>query len=184
MIAAIFRLAGESDARAKAEADTVLRMETKLAESSLDNVALRDPKATDHKTSFADLQKMTPHFPWAAYYQTAGVTAGNLNVAEPKFLIEFNRQLTAYPIADWKTYLRWQLLDSASPSLSDAFIQENFAFNGAYLSGAKEMKPRWKRCAEASFTLPSTITNGEPRSPALLPPRSRACSPTSSRESG
>ncbi|HEX5855193.1 MAG TPA: M13 family metallopeptidase, partial [Thermoanaerobaculia bacterium] len=163
-VAATFRLAGESEAAAKSAADTVMRMETQLAENSLDNVALRDPKATDHKMSFADLQKLTPDFNWTAYYHRARLTRdargaeepariGDVNVAEPKFLIEFNRQLTAYPIADWKTYLKWQLLDSASPSLSDAFIQENFAFNGAYLSGAKEMKPRWKRCAESADRL-------------------------------
>jgi putative endopeptidase len=149
-VAAIFRLARESDATAKSAADTVMRMETKLAEASLDNVALRDPKATDHKTSYADLQKLTPHFPWAAYYRTAGLTPGDVNVAEPKFLGEFDRQLTATPIADWKVYLRWHLLHSAAPSLSDAFVREDWAFNGAYLSGAKEMKPRWKRCVEST----------------------------------
>jgi putative endopeptidase len=149
-VAAMFRLAGESDATAKSAADTVMRMETKLAEASLDNVALRDPKATDHKTSFADLQKLTPHFPWPAYYRSADLKAGDVNVAEPKFLGEFDRQLAATPIADWKTYLEWHLLHSAAPSLSDAFVREDFSFNGAYLSGAKEMKPRWKRCVEST----------------------------------
>ena len=149
-VAAIFRLTGESDTRAKAEADTVLRMETKLAEASLDNVALRDPKATDHKTTFADLQKMTPHFPWAAYYKAANVTAGDLNVAEPKFLAEFDRQLASTPIADWKVYLQWHLANAAASSLSDPFVQEDWEFNGKFLSGAKEMKPRWKRCVEST----------------------------------
>ena len=163
-VAAMFRLAGESDAVAKSAADTVMRMETQLAENSLDNVALRDPKATDHKTSFGDLQKMTPDFNWTAYYHRTGLTRdsraseepariGDVNVAEPKFLAEFNRQLTAYPVADWKTYLEWHLLNSAAGSLSDAFVREDFAFNGAFLSGAREMKPRWKRCAESADRL-------------------------------
>jgi endothelin-converting enzyme/putative endopeptidase len=125
-------------------------METKLAEASLDNVALRDPKATDHKTTFADLQKMTPHFPWAAYYKAANVTAGDLNVAEPKFLAEFDRQLASTPIADWKVYLQWHLANAAASSLSDPFVQEDWEFNGKFLSGAKEMKPRWKRCVEST----------------------------------
>jgi endothelin-converting enzyme/putative endopeptidase len=149
-VAAMFRLAGASAARAKSAADTVMRMERELAQSSLDNVALRDPKATDHKTSFADLQKSTPHFQWTAYFRTAGLPEGVVNVAEPRFLGEFDRQLAATPIADWKVYLEWQLLHSAAPSLSDAFVREDFAFNGAYLSGAKELKPRWKRCVEST----------------------------------
>ena len=149
-VASIFRLAGANDEAAKSAAATVLRMETKLAEASLDNVALRDPKNTDHKTSFADLQKLTPQFPWPAYYRSAGVTGGDVNVAEPKFLGELDRQLTATPLADWRTYLEWHLLNSAAPSLSDAFVREDWAFNGAYLSGAKELKPRWKRCVEST----------------------------------
>jgi putative endopeptidase len=149
-VAATFKLAGDDQTRAKSAADTVLRVETHLAEASLDNVALRDPKATDHKMSFAELQKLTPHFDWAAYSQRVGVQIGDPNVAEPKFMTEFDRQLASTPVADWKIYLKWHLLNSAAPSLSDAFVAEDFAFNGAYLSGAKEMKPRWKRCVEST----------------------------------
>lgn len=152
-VASIFRLAGEAESAARAAADTVMRMETRLAEASLDNVALRDPAATDHRMSFAALQRLAPAFNWAAYYQQAGLKPGTVNVAEPRFLEAFNRQLTAVAVADWKTYLTWHLLDSAAPSLSDAFVQEDFAFNGAYLNGATEMKPRWKRCVEMTDAL-------------------------------
>ncbi len=149
-VAKVFELAGSSAETAKAAAATVFRMEKALAEASLDNVALRDPKATDHKMPMADLQKLTPRFEWAASFQKLGVKPGDVNVAEPRFLEEVNRQLGATAIADWKTYLKWQLLNAAAPSLSDAFVQEDFAFNGAFLNGAKELKPRWKRCAEAT----------------------------------
>jgi endothelin-converting enzyme/putative endopeptidase len=149
-VAKLFELAGSSPAASKAAADTVFRMEKALAEASLDNVALRDPKATDHKTSMADLQKLTPRFDWASSFGTLGVKPGDVNVAEPRFLEEVNRQLGATALADWRTYLRWQLLNAAASSLSDAFVEEDFAFNGAFLNGAKELKPRWKRCAEAT----------------------------------
>ncbi|MEP6993333.1 MAG: M13 family metallopeptidase [Acidobacteriota bacterium] len=152
-VAGMFGLAGTGPAQAKSAADTVMRMETDLAKASLDNVALRDPKATDHKTTFADLQKLTPHLDWTAYDQQTGLTAADVNVGEPRFMQEVDRQLAAIPIADWKTYLKWQLLDAAAPSLSDPFVQEDFAFKGAYLSGAKEMKPRWKRCVESADRL-------------------------------
>ncbi|HYX51926.1 MAG TPA: M13 family metallopeptidase [Candidatus Limnocylindrales bacterium] len=33
------------------------------------------------------------------------------------------------------------------------FVNENFAFYGQYLGGAKELKPRWKRCAESTDQL-------------------------------
>ena len=152
-VATMFRLAGESGTRAMHAAETVIRMETRLAIASLDKVALRDPQATDHKLTFGALQRLAPTFKWAAYYQQAGVKQGPVNVAEPRFLRAFNRELTATPIADWRIYLKWHLLAAAAPSLSDPFVRENFSFNGAYLSGASEMKPRWKRCVESTDAL-------------------------------
>jgi len=149
-VANIFTLAGYSDADAKTASDTVFQFETKLAENSLDNVALRDPPATDHKTTFADLQKMTPHFDWNVYFDNAKLPRADLNVREPKFLAEFDRQLADTPVTAWKTYLKWHLLHAAANSLSDPFVTEVFEFHGRYLGGAKEMKPRWKRCVESA----------------------------------
>jgi len=73
-----------------------------------------------------------------------------LNVEQPKFLREVERQLTEVPLADWKTYLKWHLLNGSASSLSEAFVQEDFQFNDAYLGGTKEIKPRWKRCVETT----------------------------------
>jgi putative endopeptidase len=42
------------------------------------------------------------------------------------------------------------VLNAAADALSAPFVAENFAFNGKFLTGATEMKPRWKRCAEAA----------------------------------
>jgi putative endopeptidase len=132
---------------------TVFAMEKALAEASLDNVALRDPAATDHKITFAALQKLTPHFDWAAYFEAAGVPRADLNVQEPKFLEAVDRSLAETPLATWKVYLRWQLLHAASPSLSAPLVEESFGFYGRTLGGAQEMKPRWKRCAESTDAL-------------------------------
>ncbi len=146
-------LAGWSPARAKAAASTVFAFEKKLAEASLDNVALRDPRATDHKVAFAALQKMTPAFDWAGYAKTAGFPAGDVNVNEPAFMAQVQAFLAKAPIGDWKIYLRWQLLDTIASALSDPIVDEDFAFKGAYLRGEKEQKPRWKLCAQSTDRL-------------------------------
>ncbi len=149
----LFALAGSNDAQAKAATETVMRVETRYAQASLDNVALRDPQQTDHKMTFAELQKLAPAFEWGAYYTATGLTQGDLNVTEPKLLQEFDRQLRETSIADWQTYLRSRVLDSAAPSLSADFVKAEFDFREAFLNGAREMKPRWKRCAEATDAL-------------------------------
>src|SRR5436190_5238222 len=152
-VANIFRLAGESDSAASADAAAVVRAETRLAEASLDNVALRDPAANEPQMAFSALQRLAPAFNWLAYYKQARLTPAAVNVAEPKFLQAFSRDLTAEPVAQWKVYLKWHLLNSAAPALSHEFVKEDFAFNGAYLLGATEMNPRWKRCVETTDAL-------------------------------
>jgi endothelin-converting enzyme/putative endopeptidase len=147
-VASMFKLAGGAAAEASTAADAVLVMERALAEASLDNVALRDPRATDHKTSFAALAKMTEHFDWVAYFDAAKLPHADLNVQEPKFLEVVDRLLRDQPLATWRTYLKWHLLNAAASELSSPFVEEDFNFAGRYLGGAKEMKPRWKRCAE------------------------------------
>jgi len=146
-VTAMFKLAGWDQKSAAAASQTIMGMETKLAEASLDNVALRDPAATDHNTTFAQLQALAPHVDWAAYFKHKEIPIDvDMNVDQPKFMQEVDRQMQQ--LADWKIYLKWQLLDSVANSLSTPFVEESFAFNGKYLAGTTEMKPRWKRCTE------------------------------------
>jgi len=147
----MFVLAGSEKAAAAASAQVVMRMETSLAGASLTNVELRDPYATDHKMKLDEVQKLTPDFNWPEYFKALNVDPRvALNVDQPKFMREFQRQLQQTSLADWKTYLTWQVLLTAAPALSTPFVQEDFAFNQQYLQGTKEMKPRWKRCVEST----------------------------------
>src|SRR5207248_362776 len=112
----MFELAGA--AGAKEAADVVFAFEKRLAEASLDNVALRDPNNLDHPTSFEKLRALTPHFDWSALYDEAKLPQGELNVEQPAFLAQFEKELAQTPLPAWRTYLRWQLLASAAPWLS------------------------------------------------------------------
>ena len=149
----VFALSGADDASARRAAATVMEFEKRLATASLDRVSLRNPRATDHKMTFAELQRLTPGFDWRQFYRALGVSEGYANVAEPRFLQEVNRQLAETSLDQWRVYLKWQLLDSMSPSLSDDFAMAHYGFHQAYLNGAKEMKPRWKRCVESTDEL-------------------------------
>ena len=131
----MFRLAGQGKAEARAAVESVFAQAKALAENSLDNVSLRDPQATDHKTTIAELQKLAPRFDWTAYFDAARIPRADLNVTEPKFLQEVDRQLAQVPPSGWKTYLKWKLLASAAPELSAPFVEEDFRFNDAYLGG-------------------------------------------------
>jgi endothelin-converting enzyme/putative endopeptidase len=144
----MFTLAGSAPAQAKKDADAVFAFEKRLATASLDNVALRDPQATDHKTSFDRLKRMTPSFDWDAYFTEARLPKADLNVEQPKFMSELENHLAGTPLPGWKLYLKWHLMSEAAPWLSQPFVDETFAFNSRYLQGVQEQKPRWKRCVE------------------------------------
>ena len=146
-VARMFELLGDAPAAAKTEAQTVMEMETALAKASLTQVELRDPYKQFHKMPRAKLAAMTPSFGWDAYWKASGVTdTGMVNVTEPAFYAEVEKQLKARPMADWKTYLRWHAAHNRAPYLSAAFVKEDFDFFSKHLRGVKELPPRWKRC--------------------------------------
>jgi len=173
-ITKIFTLAGWSPADAASAMQVVVNMETKFAEASLDTVTLRDPSATDHKTTFAQLQALAPHIDWAAYFQHKQLPASvDLNVQEPKYMQEVDRQMQQTSLADWKTYFKWQLVNAMAPYLTTPLVEEDFAFNGKYLSGASEMKPRWKRCVESTDNLYGEAL-GKKYAEKYFPPEAKA----------
>ena len=71
-----------------------------------------------------------------------------INVDHPDFFKAFNAEITSAPVDDLRTYLRWHLLHASAALLPTPFVDEDFAFYGAMLQGAKEQRPRWKRCTD------------------------------------
>jgi putative endopeptidase len=149
-IAKMFALAGDSPEKADAEAQTAMNFETTLANASMPRAQMRDPHAVWHKMTLPQLEGLAPAFPWEAYFRERNAPQFSaINVAQPDFFKEANRLLTEAPINQWKSYLRWHLIHASGNELSDAFVQENFNFYGAKLSGSKEIQPRWKRCVQS-----------------------------------
>jgi putative endopeptidase len=145
----VFELLGDSAETAKKNAETLMRIETALAQASLTRVERRDPYKLKDKMDMAGLSKLAPSFDWQVYYHEAQYPKfGILNVASPSFFKQLNTELNSESLDNWKTYLRFHIADSASPYLSSSFVQENFDFYRKYLRGAKEMQPRWKRCVQ------------------------------------
>jgi putative endopeptidase len=143
----MFELLGDDSAKAASEAQTVMALETKLAEGSLTRVEMRQPEKIYHRMTVAQVKELAPAYDWADYMQKLGITQKtDINVATPDFFKVVNQQLSSVPIADWQTYLRWHLINNTAPALSSAFVNEDFNFKGKVLQGSKENLPRWKRC--------------------------------------
>ncbi len=144
-------LLGEPARQAAEDAQKIMRLETSLARASRTRVELRDPQKNYNKMPQAELQKLTPDWNWADYFKEINLSdPGDINVGQPDFFKAANALFATTPIEDWKTYLRWHLIDDAAQELSDDFVNEDFNFNGRVLRGTKEIKPRWKRVVNAT----------------------------------
>src|SRR5258705_246111 len=146
-VAKMFELMGDDAAKAAAETQTILALETKLAEGSMTRVERREPANVYHRMTVAQLRELAGGFDWPIYFKTIGVPANtDVNVSSPGFFKAMNLQLSSVPIADWQTYLRWHLINSTAQQLPAKFVDEDFNFKGKILQGSKENLPRWKRC--------------------------------------
>ena len=143
--AKLFVLAGATEQDARKQAETVLKLETMLAEGMLDKVDSRDPYKIYNPKSIADLGKLAPSVDWNDYFSSLSMKVDTVIVEAPTFLQAYERIVSKTKLEDIKVYLKAALLRTSAPYLSYAFVQESFDFNQRYLSGVTEMRPRWKR---------------------------------------
>ena len=150
-VAKMFQLSGESAQAAEKMAATVYGIELKFADNSLSMIEKRDPNKTYNKMTYAELKAKTPGFDWEAYFKAVGVQSpGDINVRMPDFMAAVAKMVGEINVADWKVYLKWNLIDNSASYLSSEFVKQNFEFNNAFLSGQKVMQPRWKRVLNAT----------------------------------
>jgi len=149
-VAKMLALNGEAREKAASDAQTVMKLETALANASMSRAQMRDPHAVWHKMTLPQLKELAPGWSWEAYFRERNAPEiTTVNVSQPDFVKEANRLLGAAPLNEWKVYLRWHLIHASATELPDVFVQENFNFYGAKLAGTKELQPRWKRCAQS-----------------------------------
>ncbi len=145
-IESIFNLLGDDEAVAKKNTAIIMSLETRLAKASMTRLEQRDPNKTYNKTTTKGLRELSPSFNWNRYFAFQGVgDPGEINLNQPIFIREVSTLLKEIPVAEWKVYLRWNLINSTAPYLSSDFVNANFDFYGRAMSGTEKMRPRWKR---------------------------------------
>ena len=139
----MFGLFGFADGAERAQ--TVLRLETRLAKAAYSNVELRDPQANYNKMSVAELQELVPQVDWKVYFEALGVTIDSLSVGQKPHLQEAGKMLAEEPLEDLKTLFTWQVIEGAASYLTTEIYMTSFDFYGKVLSGREEPSPLWKR---------------------------------------
>ncbi len=146
LIQAQFVHAGFSPAIAKKAASSVMKIETALATAHFTKEKARVPELNYHKFDVAQLSDSVTAFPWKTLMESMGVkNEKTVNVCQVAPMAAALKLMQTTPVPELKLYLQWCLINEAAPYLSDNFVNANFDFYGRQMSGAKSIRPRWKR---------------------------------------
>jgi endothelin-converting enzyme/putative endopeptidase len=140
----MFELAGFDDPAGSAA--MLMGLETQLAEHHWTNVENRDSEKTYNLFAMDELGSLGLGLKWSAFFEMAGFDGEkDIIINQPSFVEGFNRVFAETSLEDWKTYLRWNLLNSRAGYLDSKFEEQDFDFYGRTLRGQQEQRPRWKR---------------------------------------
>jgi endothelin-converting enzyme/putative endopeptidase len=147
----MFKLLGDSPDKAATEAKAVMDIETSLAKAQMDRIERRKPENRDHPMTRAEFLALAPNFEFQTFLTALAPPAfDKINVGNPEFFKQVGPLLDSVSLDNWKTYLRWHIVQGSAPYLSEPFVTESFNFRDKYLGGQKEQQVRWKRCVRVT----------------------------------
>lgn len=150
-VARMFELSGIAPEQARADARSVVELETRLARVSLSTVDMRDPEKLYNLKTLEQMKGLSGAFDWAGYLDSQGAAGQpTYNVSTPQFFESLEAITKETSLDAHKAYLRWHLLHANASELPQAFDSENFEFYGKTMRGLQEQKPRIDRVAGAT----------------------------------
>ena len=142
----MFSLLGDNEKLAKANSEIVFNIETDLARASRKLEDLNDPYANYNKMSLDEFTLLTPSIHWKTVLDQINLkNIDSVIVGQPEFYKQVEKSISTVSLDDWKTYLRWNLINEFAKDLSKPFDLQNFSFFGTVMSGTTTQRPRWKR---------------------------------------
>ncbi len=126
----------------------IVALETKLAAAHWDVVKRRDADLTYNLRTFADLVTEGTGFDWIRWVSALGSTPetfAEVVVRQPDYLTEFATLWEGEDFQDWKRWARWRVIRARAPWLTDDLVAADFDFYGRLLTGAEQLRDRWKR---------------------------------------
>lgn len=150
-IARVLRLSGVTADAAEQQAQAVFALERRLAEASSPWAELTSNVASFYRPmTAAEADALTPNFSWSAQFAALGIAPpARFSLASAPFHQAVSTALGDTDPATWRAYLRFHLLDDASPYLSDAFVQAHHDFHVTVLEGPQPLPSREDRVLTA-----------------------------------
>jgi putative endopeptidase len=145
-IGKMLQRSGLDESAANAAAERVFDLETAIAEAQWDSVSRRDPQKTYNPYSIEGLGALGNSLDWELTLKILGVEGQDRVVIEqPSYFEALNGMLSTVPLATWKHYLAFRVMDSRALHLDEATAAIRFDYRYRVLRGQKEEQPRWKQ---------------------------------------
>jgi putative endopeptidase len=142
-------LARAGERNAKSAAARIAALETRIANYQWTKTQNRDPVKTYNPMTLPEYQKLAPGFDWLAFFEGMNAPVQKLDISQPTFIRGIAQLVKTVPIADWRVYFKFQLLDDYAPALSAQFADLEFDFHQRTLNGVPEPRPRWRRAVDS-----------------------------------
>jgi putative endopeptidase len=142
----MFQQIGENEQKAIISAESIMKLETAIAQASRKKEDTRDPIKNYNKISFRQLRNKTSNLDWDVFINNMGLrSVDTVIVGQPEFIDTLNKYLSTFPLSDWKNYLKYHLVRGLARYMDDKMYMESFNFYSGVLYGVEEPKPRWER---------------------------------------
>jgi endothelin-converting enzyme/putative endopeptidase len=148
-IAAMFKLAGYSDAEARAA--KVFALETAIAKTHATREESVDVLKADNTWTAKDFAAKAPGIDWQAFFKAAHLGGqGKFIVWHPAAVTGEAKLVADTDVATWKDFLAFHRLNHYASVLPKAVSDQRFEFYGKALSGTPQQSARWKRALAAT----------------------------------
>lgn len=174
-ITRMLKMLGDSEESASKSAETILALETQLAEPRFDKVERRDARKRNNPRATAQVDKMLSTIDLNKMISDLGITKSvdTIIVSQLRYTNALNTFFKNTPIKDLKTLLRWDTFNSATGRLSTTVETASWEFYSKYLRGAKKQRPADERAlATVNGALGEAV--GQVYVDAKFPPEAKA----------
>ncbi|MBV9342463.1 MAG: M13 family metallopeptidase, partial [Acidobacteria bacterium] len=146
-VAAMLRLAGFSDSEARS--GRIVELEHAIAEHHWPLADNEDIHKANNHWSPSDFGRKAPGLDWSEYFRGSGLAAQKAFIVWQPSAFEGEAALVASePLAVWKDWLAYHLIEAFADVLPRALAEERFAFFGKIVSGTPENRPRAQRALQ------------------------------------
>ncbi len=134
----------------KQAANTVMALETRLAEKHMEKEKTRDLVSLYNMFPVDTLGNIMPEFNWTVFLGEAGLgQQEKMGVLMLDYTKALDGIITSTPLDTWRTYLKWGVIDANASRLNEAMDRQNWEFFSAELRGTREQRPLWRRGVSA-----------------------------------